>query len=54
MSNNHRKIFIDSSILVEFEKQTKTDLLLHLMSDNAISLFVNCAVSASIRIIYSR
>ncbi len=31
MSNNHRKIFIDSSILVEFEKQTKTDLLLHLM-----------------------
>ena len=44
MSNNHRKIFIDSSILVEFEKQTKTDLLLQLMSDKALNLFVNCTV----------
>lgn len=44
MSNNHRKIFIDSSILVEFEKQSKTDLLLHLMSDKAFNLFVNCTV----------
>lgn len=44
MSNNHRKIFIDSSILVEFEKQTKTDLLFYLMSDKASSLFVNSTV----------
>lgn len=44
MSNNHQKIFIDSSILVEFEKQTKTDLLLHLMSNKALDLLVNCTV----------
>lgn len=44
MSNKNRRIFIDSSILVEFEKQTKTDLLLNLMSDSSLDLLVNCTV----------
>nr|WP_295929267.1 type II toxin-antitoxin system VapC family toxin [uncultured Dyadobacter sp.] len=44
MSNNHHKIFIDSSILVEFAKQTKTDLLLHLMSLDELDLYVNPTV----------
>ncbi|MGV3604492.1 MAG: type II toxin-antitoxin system VapC family toxin [Dyadobacter fermentans] len=44
MSNKHQKIFIDSSILVEFAKQTKTDLLLHLMNHGELSLFVNPTV----------
>lgn len=44
MSNNHQKIFIDSSILVEFEKQSKTDLLLHLMGNKNFNLYLNCTV----------
>ena len=44
MSNNSQKIFIDSSILVEFEKQTKTDLLLHLMSSKELDLYINSTV----------
>lgn len=44
MSNNSHKIFIDSSILVEFAKQTKTDLLFHLMDNETLDLFVNSTV----------
>lgn len=36
MSNNSQKIFIDSSILVEFKKQTRTDLLMGLLANPRI------------------
>ena len=39
MSNN--KIFLDSSILVEYVKGTKTDLLDYLLNDETYTLFIS-------------
>ena len=39
MSNN--KIFLDSSILVEYVKGTKTDLLDYLLNDSSYTLFIS-------------
>ncbi len=41
MSNNSQKIFIDSSILVEFKKQTRTDLLMALLANPRIELVIS-------------
>jgi uncharacterized protein len=39
MSNN--RLFLDSSILVEYVKGSKTDLLDHLLNETGISLFIS-------------
>ncbi|WP_229214047.1 hypothetical protein [Dyadobacter flavalbus] len=44
MNSKKRKIFIDSSILVEFKKQSKTELLLELISNTDTELVINSIV----------
>lgn len=44
MSSERQSIFIDSSILVEFKKQSKTDLLLHLLENPNLELVINSIV----------
>lgn len=44
MSSNKQKIFIDSSVLVEFKKQSKTALLLELIATTEIELVINSIV----------
>jgi predicted nucleic acid-binding protein len=44
MSNNSQKIFIDSSVLVEFKKQTKIDLLMHLLGNSRIEPVISYTV----------
>jgi predicted nucleic acid-binding protein len=41
MSNSKNQIFIDSSVLVEFKKHSKTELLLHLLSVPDLELVIN-------------
>ena len=44
MSSNKLKVFIDSSILVEFKKQSKMDLLFELIANPEIELVINSIV----------
>ncbi|GGC10598.1 type II toxin-antitoxin system VapC family toxin [Dyadobacter sediminis] len=44
MNSKKQKIFIDSSILVEFKKQSKTELLLELIANSNIELVINSTV----------
>lgn len=44
MSSEKLSIFIDSSVLVEFKKHSKTDLLLHLLKKPKLELAVNSVV----------
>jgi hypothetical protein len=41
MYMSNRKLFSDSSILVEYLKGTKTDLLDHLLNDAQYTLFIS-------------
>jgi uncharacterized protein len=41
MYMSNKKLFLDSSILVEYVKGTKTDLLDHLLSDAQYTLFIS-------------
>ncbi|MCE7073600.1 PIN domain-containing protein [Dyadobacter sp. CY327] len=44
MSSNTTQIFIDSSLLVEFKKRSKTELLLHLLAIPDLELVINSVV----------
>ncbi|TLU97874.1 type II toxin-antitoxin system VapC family toxin [Dyadobacter luticola] len=44
MTNEKHKVFIDSSILVEFRKHSRTELLLHLLDNPNLDLVINSVV----------